>query len=102
VEPKDNVQSLTAKSDYAMKDMMSKFNKSNSEEAAPYLESGLEVFSNYFAQIIDPLKRHIKHPYSTNGDKLFRHKDIIIRCFYPNSVEEIMELLRKEDSPFAK
>lgn len=33
---------------------------------------------------------------------LLKHKQLIDRCFYPNSVEEIMENLRREVDPFAK
>lgn len=31
-----------------------------------------------------------------------KNLDVINRCFYPNTVEEIMELLKLEDSDFAK
>jgi len=34
--------------------------------------------------------------------EIFRHQDLIQRCFLWNSVEEIMEHLRAETSPFAQ
>ena len=48
-------------------------------------------------------KSHIGDPYPHNKNTFKRHTDIINRCFYPSSVEEIIELLKKEgDSPFTK
>ena len=31
-----------------------------------------------------------------------RHEQMIHRCFYPDSVEEIMENLKKENTPFTR
>jgi hypothetical protein len=42
------------------------------------------------------------HPYSKSADSYMKHQDVINRCFYPSKVEEIIDLLKKEDSPFAK
>ena len=31
-----------------------------------------------------------------------KHRQMIDRCFWPNTVEEIMENLKRESDPFAK
>jgi hypothetical protein len=48
------------------------------------------------------VKSHIGHPFNRNTRAFFKEQDTINRCFYPNTIEEIMENLRKEDSAFAK
>ena len=33
---------------------------------------------------------------------LLKHRELIDRCFWPSSIEEIMENLRNEDDKFAR
>jgi hypothetical protein len=47
------------------------------------------------------MKSNIGDSYSKNGDLIINKKMEIARCFYSNTVEEIMENLRKENTPFA-
>ena len=57
---------------------------------------------NYFSYVLDYVKDHTGHPYAKSASTYIKHLDTINRCFYPNSVEEIIELLKKEETPFAK
>lgn len=47
------------------------------------------------------LKSHIGHSYDADKTVAFQHIEMIGRCFYPNSIEEIKQNLREEGSPFA-
>lgn len=47
------------------------------------------------------LKAHVGHQYAADKTVAVQHSQMIGRCFYANSIEEIMENLRKEGSPFA-
>ena len=51
---------------------------------------------------MEMLKTHLGHHYKADKTKAFQHADMISRCFYANSIEEIKENLKKETSPFAQ
>lgn len=49
------------------------------------------------------LRIHTGDIYSDNTVKtLLQYREMIDRCFWSNSVEEIIEALKRENSPFAK
>ena len=48
------------------------------------------------------VKSHSGNEYPRDPNTFIKHVDLINRCFYPNSVEEITDLLRREASPFAQ
>ena len=47
------------------------------------------------------LKSHIFHEFKADKTVAFQHMEMIGRCFYSNTIEEIMQNLRDEGSPFA-
>jgi hypothetical protein len=58
---------------------------------------------NQFDYIHKYLRLHTGHIYSDNTVKtLIQHREMIDRCFWSNSVEEIIESLKRESNPFAK
>jgi len=58
---------------------------------------------DYYQYVNDWLKLHAGHEYSEDAVRtLTKHAQMIDRCFWPNSVEEIMDNLRKESHPYAK
>ena len=59
------------------------------------------VYKNYFKDMLAYIKEHINQPYPSNNGVYISHSQLIDRCFYSNSVEEIMENLKKETDPFA-
>ena len=62
-------------------------------------------YKNYFLEQMNWIKPHImaqEHHWMTNAKDPTMHMQLIDRCFYSNSVEEIMRNLRRENHPFAK
>lgn len=45
---------------------------------------------------------HIGQNYPNNSGTVVQHRKLIDRCFYSDSVEQIMENLKKETDPFAR
>ncbi len=83
--------------------------KANEPEELGYLEFGEHatdrssafIYSNYFNNIMSFVGPRIGDAYSTCNSVAVLNKQLIDRCFYSNSVEEIMENLKKETQPFA-
>lgn len=49
------------------------------------------------------IKSHTGHEFPTDPQRSFiKNVEIINRCFYPNSIEAIIDNLKREESPFAK
>lgn len=99
-EPKDNIPSLTADSDYKYKEMMKAFNKRYTEGQEPgYLDGSDAMYMNYYNYVLGYVKSHSGHPYSKNPHTLLlKNVDAINRCFIPNTLEEITDNLRREAS----
>lgn len=57
---------------------------------------------NYFKEQLDYLQLHIGQRYPEDEGNSVNYKEMVDRCFWHNSVEEIMEALKKENHPFAK
>lgn len=51
---------------------------------------------------MDYIKSHSGHDYPRDPNTFLKHTDLINRCFYANSVEEIMHNLQMENTPFAQ
>jgi hypothetical protein len=102
-EPKDNIPSLTANSDLFHRRLMDDYNKANNPQLDKgYLEYGEGVHFNYYSYVISQIKDHTGHPYSKNLPHSFAKEiEAMNRCFYSNTIEEIMENLRKEGSYFS-
>ena len=67
-------------------------------EGSPYLESGKQGidsgdFDYYqsFKPTIGYIKSHVGHMYEADRTVAVQHSEMIARCFYSNSVEEIMQ-----------
>jgi len=50
---------------------------------------------------MDYVKDYTGDEYNKDTNKYVRHTEAMNRCFYPSTVEEIMENLKKENTPFA-
>ena len=59
-------------------------------------------YKNYYANIMNHLQDKINEEFNHFRGNAFQHKELIDRCFYHNTVEEIMEALKKENSAFAR
>lgn len=104
VDPADRAPDPLAQADLHYKRMIRDHSQGNygSAEQVGYFEHGAQTF-NQFATVQDYLKVHTGHEYRENLVKsLLKHKQLIDRCFWPNSVEEIMDNLRRETDPIAK
>ena len=58
------------------------------------------MFKNYYQQMMDHIMTYIGHKYSHSGN-VSKHFQAIDRCFYANTMEEIIENLKKENTVFA-
>lgn len=57
---------------------------------------------NIFQDVYEHCNRDARNEFDFDAVKtLMQHRQMIDRCFWPNSVEEIMENLKRENSPFA-
>lgn len=103
VEPKDSIPSLTAESDFKYKSHLKKLSDDKYKLRPGYFDTGVGDHIDYFSNLME----HVKHHYMNfaavdHRADVAKNLDVINRCFYPNTVEEIMELLKLEDSDFAK
>lgn len=55
-----------------------------------YMHSYLKLYTNAYCEKYDQL------------EAILKHRELIDRCFWPNSVEEIMDNLRRDTDPYAK
>ena len=80
--------------------MMKDYDEKNYNRDPGYLEYGHGIYQNYFTYILDPIKR-AEIPFQKFPTDLQKNIQMINRCFYSNSLEEIIENLKSEDSAFA-
>ena len=67
-----------------------------------YFDATTEGEFNKFAYVHSYLERHLGNEYDRDiAHSILKHREMIDRCFLPNSVEAIMENLRQEQHPFA-
>jgi hypothetical protein len=59
-------------------------------------------YTNPYKGMMDHMQMHIGQNHPNNTGTVVKHRQLIDRCFYSNSLEEIMDNLRKETDPFAK
>ncbi len=62
----------------------------------------VHIYKNYFADQMGYLSSHLGQEFPHSASTAFQHRKLIDRCFFSNSVEEIMANLKKESHPFAK
>ena len=82
--------------------IMQHYQDNNEQEGFGYFDHEYDTF-NRFKYYHDYLKIHSGHSYTKESvQSILNHREMIDRCFWPNSVEEIINNLNKETHPFAK
>jgi hypothetical protein len=84
---------------------MERYNKSQMEgtsKGTGYMDMPQKYFQNYFRYVTDYVKEYTDFDFPEGGETLKRNIQAINRCFYSNTVEEIIDNLKRENSPFAK
>lgn len=85
--------------------MMNNFNQAQTHKrkiVSGYMDGQQTTFQNYFSYIADKVHEYTWFETPEGGDTLKRNIEAINRCFYPLSVEEIIENLKRENSPFSR
>lgn len=60
------------------------------------------MYQNYFKYVADHIKMNGGNDMEELADTIHRHMKDINRCFYANTLEEIIENLKRENTPFSK
>ena len=86
--------------------MLKKYNQRFAEGSEPgYLEDYKEgIYTNYFSYVLNYVKSHSGHDYprDSRSSLLVKNATTINRCFFPSTLEEITENLRREASEGSK
>ena len=103
VDPRDRKPDVVAEADLEYEAILRRYDQSrNGPAGLGYFDHSATTF-NSFDYTHKWLRLHAGHGYSEDAVKtLLQHKEMIDRCFWSNSVEEIMDNLRREAHPFAK
>jgi hypothetical protein len=102
-EPKDRKPSLTANADHKYKQLLDRYNKENFASEPGYFDHSSGVYQNYYNYIMGYVKSHSGHEYPHDPRTLLlKNATAINRCFYPSTLEEIFDNLKREETPFAK
>jgi len=103
VDPRERKPDVVAQADFEYKQILRSFNRSRHKSGGPgYFDHPADQF-NFFDYVHKYLALHAGHVYAEDVVKsLLQHQQLIDRCFWPDSVEEIMENLKREDHPFAQ
>ncbi len=80
--------------------MMRAYNKRYTKDQEPgYLDGDGAMYQNYFDYVLGYVKSHSGHPYDKSPRTLLlKNIDTINRCFISNTLEEIIDNLRREVS----
>ena len=112
-EAKDRLPSSVAEAEYKYMQLLRKdAEKHRNNEGEGYLEWGQNSkpreteakfrHSNFFQLQQDALNMRIGHSVSLDKSVAIQHSDLIARCFYSHSLDQIRDNLSRESSPFAK
>jgi len=103
VDPNQRKPDVVAYADLAYKKMLKDWNIARYGQGGEgFFDHGASSF-NQFDYIQKYVKLHAGHIYSDNTvQTLLQHREMIDRCFWSNSIEEIMDALKRETHPFAK
>jgi len=103
-EPKDKYPSTIGDSNFLYKQQLKMFDKLHYRDQMEggYLEYQEVVYQNYYKYILDYLKTYTDQEFSHNEQTVHKHIQEINRCFFSNSIEEIMDNLRRENTAFAQ
>lgn len=96
------ITSMNAEADYKFKTEMRKYTEVNNNHECGYFEYKNGLYQNYFAHVLNYVKEHAGHQFSYIPNSLKQHLTMIDRCFYPSTLEEIVENLKQENTDFAK
>ena len=104
MDPRLRKPDVVAQADIEYKRLLRDFNNSRIDplKDTNYFAAEADTF-NSFDYIYTYMRAHAGHIYAKDTHKsIVQHAQMIDRCFWPDSVEQIMDLLRKETHPFAK
>jgi len=104
VDPRDRRADPLAQADLEYKGMLRQHSRDNygTGNDLGYFDHEHTNF-NQFATINGWVRTHTGNEYTEDLVKsLLQHQQLIDRCFWPDSVEQIMENLRRETHPIAK
>ena len=104
VDPRDRRADPLAQADLEFRGMLRQHNRDNygMGHDLGYFDHKHTNF-NQFATVQGWVRTHTGDEYTEDLVKsLLQHQQLIDRCFWPDSVEHIMENLRRETSPIAK
>ena len=103
MEPGDRRPDLVAEADLGYEALLRRHDQSRSKPEGPGYFDHAARTHNFFDYTHRWLSAHAGHSYAEDAVKsLLQHSEMIDRCFWPDSVEEIMENLKRETHPFAK
>ena len=109
-EAKDRIPSSVAEAELKYMQMLREdASKHKNDEGEGYLEWGEGgrnpdgfMYTNFFKDQMGYLKSQLGHSTEEDGVVATQHAAMIGRCFYSDSIEEIKDNLRREDSKFAQ
>ena len=104
VDPRDRRADGVANADLHYKRMLKEYNRARNPtgEGVSFFDHEAPSFNQY-SWYVDFLKLNAGHLYvGETAKSLMQHRQLIDRCFWHDSVEEIMESLSRESHPFAQ
>jgi len=106
IDPRERKPDVVAYADLGYKKMLKQWNNDNfgglPDGGKGFYEHKAESF-NQFDYMHKYLKLHTGHIYANNSiQTLLQHREMIDRCFWHNSIEDIQDALKRETHPFAK
>ena len=104
IDPRERKPDVVAEADYEYKQLLRRFNYSkHGAGAAPGFFDHPTFTFNQYDYMHKYLQMHAGHIYAEDTVRtLLQHRQLIDRCFRADTVEEIMDNLRRESHPFAQ
>ena len=103
-DPATRKPDVVAQADIEYKRLLRTFNNARIDPAKDTNYFDAEALTlNSYEYVYNYAKLHSGHIYNADTHRsIVQHSQLVDRCFWPDTVEEIMDLLRKETHPFAK
>jgi hypothetical protein len=103
MDPRKRKPDVVAEADLAYKKLLKDHSVAKYGQGGTGYFEGSATSFNQFNYIHKYLKLHAGHMYTNNSvHTLLQHTEMIDRCFWHNSLEEIIEALNRETHPFAQ